>query len=224
MTGGIKMENELKAAILLILLSFAVGAYAYALLPEQVVSHWNLSGNADGYLPKFFGAFLIPGMLVLLLVLLVTLPKIDPLRANIEAFKTHYYRFVLVIMSFLFLVYLQSILWNLGTRISFNVSMPVLLGCLFFYVGILLEKSKRNWFVGIRTPWTLSSDEVWGKTHRLGAKIFKVAGGLAVVSVLLPAYAFVIVIGLVVAAALGTVIYSYVAYTKLMKTGKKTVK
>jgi uncharacterized membrane protein len=215
------MENELKAAILLVLASFAVGAYAYSVLPDTVASHWGISGEANGYMPKFFGAFLFPAILVVLLALLLVIPKIDPLRANIETFKTYYFRFVLVIMAFMFLVYLQTILWNLGTRINFNLTMPILLGGLFFYVGVLLEKSKRNWFIGIRTPWTLSSDEVWDKTHELGAKVFKVAGVLMLFAVVLPAYAFLIIIGLILVAALGTVVYSYVAYEEVMKKGGK---
>lgn len=218
------MENELKAAVLLVLASFAVGAYAYALLPEQVASHWGISGEANGYMPKTVGAFLLPVLLLVLFAVFVVIPRIDPLRANIETFKTHYYGFVLVITAFLFLVYVQSILWNLGTMISFSLTMPVLFAGLFFYVGILLEKAKRNWFIGIRTPWTLSSDEVWDRTHRLGAKVFKAVGVASVVSVLLPAYAFFIVIGLLVAAAVGLVAYSYVEYVRLMKRGKKQAK
>jgi uncharacterized membrane protein len=108
--------------------------------------------------------------------------------------------------------------------VSFNLTLPVLLGGLFFYTGIVLEKVKKNWFIGIRTPWTISSDEVWDKTHRLGGKIFKAVGVVSVVSVLLPAYAFLIVIGLLVGAAVGLVAYSYVEYAKLMKTGKKQMK
>ena len=217
-----KMENELKAAILLILVSFAVGAYAYGLLPAQVASHWGISGEPNGYMPAIFGAFFLPGLMAVLFAIFIAIPKIDPLRANTEAFKTEYYRFVLVILSFMFLIYAQSILWNLGTEISFNLTMPVLLGCLFFYVGILLEKAKRNWFIGIRTPWTLSSDEVWVKTHKLGSKLFKAVGVASVVSVLLPAYALVIVIGLIVGAAVALVVYSYMVYTKLKKTVKKS--
>lgn len=214
------MENELRAAILLILVSFAVGAYAYALLPEQVASHWGLSGQADGYMPKAFGAFLLPVMLLVLFAVFVIIPRIDPLRANIQLFKPYYYGFVLVITAFMFIVYLQTILWNLGTMISFNLTLPVLLGGLFFYTGIVLEKAKRNWFIGIRTPWTLSSDEVWDKTHRLGGKLFKAVGVASVVCILLPA-AFLIVIGLLIGASVGLVAYSYVEYAKLMKTGKK---
>lgn len=215
------MENELKAAILLILVSFAVGVYAYGLLPEQVASHWGLSGQPNGYMPAAVGAFLLPAMMALLLAVFLIIPAIDPLRANIMTFKGYYYGFILALIAFFFIVYLQTVLWNLGTKISFSLTLPVLLGCLFFYIGVVFEKTKRNWFIGIRTPWTVSSDEVWDKTHRLGGKVFKALGILTLFAVALPAYALVVVIGLVVAAAVGLVLYSYVEYVKVMKTGKK---
>ncbi len=215
------MENELKLSICLIVISFLIGAYAYNLLPEKVASHWGLSGEVNGYMPRFLGAFFMPFLLVGLFLLFVVIPKIDPLKANIDKFKQDYYQFILVIIIFMFLVYIQSILWNLGIQISFNATMPVLLCVLFVYLGTLLEKSKRNWFIGIRTPWTLSSDEVWDKTHKFGATVFRIAGVLMLSALFVPAYTFLIVIGLVLIAVLGTVVYSYLEYNKLSKTSSK---
>ena len=121
---------------------------------------------------------------------------------------------------FLLVVYAQSVLWNLGKEISFSLTMPFLFGALFIYIGFFLEKTKQNWFIGIRTPWTLSSPEVWEKTHKLGGKLFKAAGVLSVLSVFFPAYAFLVVIALVIASAIATVIYSYLVYARLAKKGK----
>jgi uncharacterized membrane protein len=215
------MENELKATIILILLSFIIGAYAYALLPAQVASHWGISGTPNGYMPAVFGAFLFPALMVVLFAIFMVIPLIDPLRANIETFRKEYYGLILAITGFFFIVYLQTILWNLGIMISFSLSLPILLGCLFFYLGTMLGKAKRNFFIGIRTPWTLYSDKVWDKTHKLGATVFEAIGILFVLSVLLPAYSLVIVIGLFVAALVGLVLYSYVEYTKLKKAYRK---
>ncbi|MBI5223130.1 SdpI family protein [Candidatus Micrarchaeota archaeon] len=211
------MEIELKLSILLIMFSLLLGTYACWSFPEIIASHWGLSGESNGYLPRIFGAFLLPLIMILIFVLFLGLPRLDPLRANIEAFKTSYHRFVFVLTSFLFLVYLQTILWNLGTKISFTLTMPILLGGLFFYSGVLLEKTKRNWFIGIRTPWTLSSNEVWDKTHQFGSKVFKIAGVLMLFALVIPAYSFFIIVGVALVAALGTVIYSYVAYAELRK-------
>jgi uncharacterized membrane protein len=83
---------------------------------------------------------------------------------------------------------------------------------LFYYAGILIEKSKRNYFIGIRTPWTLTSDEVWDKTHRLGGKSFKAAGIASLAGLLFPKIAFYLVIGLVLTAAIISVVYSYLIW------------
>lgn len=211
------MENEIKAAILVILLSFAIGIWAFPLLPPLSASHWGADGEANGYLPSFWAAFLLPCILAALLLLLLAIPAIDPLRANIALFRKEFYRFVLVIELFLLAVYAQSVLWNLGTEISFSLTMPFLFGALFIYIGFFLEKTKQNWFIGIRTPWTLSSPEVWEKTHRFGGKLFKAAGVLSALSVFFPASAFWVVIALVIASAIATVIYSYLAYARIGK-------
>src|SRR5271157_6016422 len=112
------MENELRVSIALVLLSFLVGAYAYTQLPDTIATHWGLSGEANGHMPRLSGVFMFPAILAILLMVFAVLPLIDPLRANIEKSKMAYYGFILVIMAFLFLVYVQILLWNLGTVVS----------------------------------------------------------------------------------------------------------
>jgi uncharacterized membrane protein len=80
-----------------------------------------------------------------------------------------------------------------------------------------MEKAKKNWFVGIRTPWTLSSENVWEKTHKIGAKLFKAAGITALLGVLAPAYSFFFILGPILAASLYLVLYSYLEYRKEKK-------
>lgn len=210
------METEKVAIIALIAISFAISMYAYPMLPESVASHWNAAGEADGHMPAIWGAFLMPALSVALFLLFLAIPVIDPLRANIEAFKKDYYRFILVMLLFIFAVHAQSLLWNMGTMLSFRLTMPILLGGLIFYLGDFLGKAKRNWFIGIRTPWTLSSDAVWEKTHRLGSRLFKAAGIASVASILLPADGMVIVVALIIGAAVATMVYSYMAYRELL--------
>ncbi len=146
------METEKLAATALIASLFAVSVCAYPMLPDPAASHWGPEGEVNGYLPAFWAAFLIPALSAALFVILLAVPRIDPLRANIDAFRKDYHGFILVVVLFLFLVHAQALLWNLGTRISFNLTMPVLMGGLFFFLGGFLEKVKRNWFIGIRTP------------------------------------------------------------------------
>ena len=99
------------------------------------------------------------------MLLFVAIPRIDPLKANIEKFRTFYDRFVVLFMVFFFYFYLLTILWNMGVQYNFNQVLAPAFGGLFYYIGVMIEHAKRNWFVGIKTPWTLSSENVWDKTH-----------------------------------------------------------
>jgi uncharacterized membrane protein len=199
------------------LLSFAIGVYYYPRMPEQMASHWNAKGQVDDYLPRSWGVFLIPAVLVGLALLFLAIPRVDPLRENIEKFRKYYDGFVILFMLFMIFVYFQTILWSIGIKISPNAYIPIAAGLLFVGSGILIEKTRRNWFIGIRTPWTLSSDEVWDKTHRMGGKLFKIAGVIAMVGIFFQSYAvfFVLIPALLVAAY--TVVYSYLEYRKEMK-------
>jgi uncharacterized membrane protein len=199
------------------LLSFAIGVYYYPRMPEQMASHWNAKGQVDDYLPRSWGVFLIPAVLVGLALLFLAIPRVDPLRENIEKFRKYYDGFVILFMLFMIFVYFQTILWSIGIKISPNAYIPIAAGLLFVGSGILIEKTRRNWFIGIRTPWTLSSDRVWDKTHRMGGKLFKIAGVIAMVGIFFQSYAvfFVLIPALLVAAY--TVVYSYLEYRKEMK-------
>jgi uncharacterized membrane protein len=212
--------NMSKSEIIIIgiaLLSFAIGVYYYPQMPEQMASHWNAKGQVDDYLPKFWGLFLIPITLVGLVLLFMAVPRIDPLRKNIEKFRKYYDGFVILFMLFMIFIYFQTILWSIGIKISPNAYIPIAAGLLFVGSGILIENTRRNWFIGIRTPWTLSSDKVWDKTHRMGGKLFKIAGVIAIVGVFFQSYAvfFVLIPALVVAVY--TVAYSYFEYKKEVK-------
>ncbi len=199
------------------LLSFAIGVYYYPQMPEQMASHWNAKGLVDDYLPRFWGLFLIPITLVGLALLFMAIPRIDPLRENIEKFRKYYDGFVILFMMFMVFVYFQTILWSIGIEISPNAFLPIAAGLLFVGAGILVENTRRNWFVGIRTPWTLSSDEVWDKTHRMGGKLFKIAGVIAIVGILFQSYAVYFVLIPALLVAVYTVVYSYLEYRKEVK-------
>jgi uncharacterized membrane protein len=198
----------------IVLLSFILSAYFYPQMPEQVASHWNAQGQVDGYMSKFWGLFFMPFVLIGLALLFLAIPRIDPLKANIEAFRKHYDGFVILFLVFMLAIHFQVILWNIGLQISPNVVMPIALGLLFFYAGILCENAKRNWFVGIRTPWTLSNDRVWDKTHQIGGKLFKMAGVITFLGIFFQNYALFFIIAPVLVVVVYTVVYSYVEYQK----------
>jgi len=201
----------------IILLSLTLSVYFYPQMPEKMASHWNTKGQVDGYMSKFWGLFLIPLILIGLALLFVAIPRIDPLKANIEKFRKYYDGFIIIFFIFMLLIHFQAILWNLGIKISPNVTFSAGIGILFFYVGILCENAKRNWFIGIRTPWTLSSERVWERTHKIGGKLFKIAGVIALFGVLFQSHAIFFVLIPVILVAAYTIIYSYFEYQKGVK-------
>jgi len=203
--------------LIAIIISFIIGIYLYPQMPEHMASHWNAQGNVDDYMSRFWGVFLMPFVLVGLALLFIAIPRIDPLKKNIEGFRKYYDGFIIIFFIFMILVYVQTILWNLGTEISLNLIVPILMGLLFFYIGILLENAKRNWFIGIRTPWTLSSEKVWNKTHKLGSKMFKIAGIIVLIGFLFQKYIIYFTMIPIFFVALYLVVYSYVEYQKEKK-------
>jgi len=201
----------------IISLSFIIGIYLYPQMPEEMASHWNTQGEVDDYLSKFWGLFLMPVISIGLFLLFTLIPKVDPLKENIKKFRKYFDAFIILIIVFLFYIYLLSIFWNLGFRFNMGRLMLPALGILFYYCGILVENAKRNWFIGIRTPWTLSNEKVWEKTHKIGAKLFKIAGLIAFIGILFPNYAFFFVLIPMLLFSVYTIVYSYFEYRKETK-------
>jgi len=201
----------------IIILSFAVGIYFYPQMPEEMASHWNTQGKVDGYMSRFWGLFLMPIISIGLLFLFILIPKIDPLKENIERFRKYFDGFIVLMIAFLFYIYLLTVFWNIGIRFNMGQLMIPALGILFYYCGILVENAKRNWFIGIRTPWTLSSEAVWDRTHKIGGKLFKLAGVVAFLGIAFPRRAIFFVIIPVISVAVYTLIYSYFEYQRETK-------
>ena len=199
-------------SILVILASFVVGIYFYPQMPDRFVSHWNAYGQPDGYMTKFLGLFLMPIISVVMFLMFLLIPKIDPLKENISLFRKYFDNFISLIMLFLFYLYLLTIFWNLGRKFNFIQLLVPAFAILFYYGGILISHAKRNWFIGIRTPWTLSSDNVWDKTHKLGGKLFKIAAVVSLVGLIFPEFALWFVLIPILFAAFYPIVYSYFAH------------
>ena len=212
------MNRMEAAALALVIASFAIGALAYPLLPETVATHWDEHGSPNGWSGREFAVFFFPAMMLALLALLVYLPHFDPLRENVEKFSGTWDMFKLVFIAFMLYVYLLSLAANLGMGINISYAMLPALALLFWFMGVLVEKAKTNWFIGIRTPWTLSSKRVWDKTHRLGAKLYKACALMVLLGLAFPEFTiwFVIVPIMLVSAFLFA--YSYLEYRKELKS------
>jgi uncharacterized membrane protein len=205
------------AILAVVLASFAVGLYFYPQMPEDMAAHWNVGNHVDGYMPRFWGVFLMPIISAGMFLLFMMIPAIDPMKRNIAKFRKYYDRFVFILLAFLLYIYLLTVFWNVGGRFSMIQLMAPAFGILFYYAGVLTENAKTNWFVGIRTPWTLSSRKVWEKTHKLGGKLFKIAGMMAILGTFFPDYAILLVLAPVIFVAAFTIVYSYVEYRKRKK-------
>ena len=204
---------------LVLVLTAVITLIAYPVMPDVVASHWNAEGTLNGTMPKFWGLILIPLLMYGFCALLTVLPRIDPLRNNYQKFQDYYEGFILVFAAFFFFIQLQIILWGRGIHVSPNLTMPVMIGGLFVYIGFLMEHAEPNWFVGIRTPWTLSSDSVWKKTHQRAGTLFKLAGVVSMIGALAGIYASLFILVPAIAVALYTVVYSYTEFKKEQKSG-----
>ena len=213
-----KTKNIQILIIGLMLISFLIGAYLHPYMPEKMASHWDASGNVDGYMSKFWGLFLMPVISTILLLAFMLIPRIDPLKENIEKFRGYFDVFILLLFGFLFYLYMLTMLWNLGYRFNIIQLLAPAFGLIIYYAGVMMENAKQNWFIGVRTPWTLSSEVVWDKTNRLAGKLFKVAGVLAALGTIFPEYAILLVLVPVILAAIYPIIYSYQEYQLEMKS------
>jgi len=211
------MNTKNTNIILIILIAIAViaGAILYPQLPSKVASHWNADGQVNGYMNKFWGIFLLPVIMAGLFLLYVIIPKIDPLKENIKSFIKYYNAFWILLFVFLLYIFSLTLIWNLGYRFNFTKAFVPAIAILWFFLGVFLGKLKRNWFVGIRTPWTLTSDIGWDKTHQLGGKLFKIAAVISLFGLFFEGkiVIFVIIIPVIVVAII-TIVYSYIEYKK----------
>lgn len=195
-----------------------VGAVAFSLvawprLPEQMVTHWNVRGEPDGYSSRLMGAFMIPAFTLGIWLLLLAIPHIDPRRANIEKFRDTYETLISAIVGIMVLLHVAVVGAALGWPIAIARVAPLAVGALLVVLGNLLPRFRSNFFMGIRTPWTLSSDTVWMKTHRVGGYLIVGAGLLLIASAFVRSAVFsYVAIGGTLVAALATLVYSYVAW------------
>jgi len=157
--------------------AMAFSVWALPQLPAQVVTHWGVDGEPNGWSSPIMAAILMPGIMLLLSLLFSALPNIDPLRKNYEFHGSVYFLLANAIVGFMGAVHVLLIGSALGWPIDMRRAIPILLGLLFVVMGNLIPRIRPNWFMGIRTPWTLSSERVWRKTHRIGGYTF-ILGGL----------------------------------------------
>ena len=188
----------------------------YSRLPDRIPTHWNLQGEVDGWSARFPGAFLAPAVATALLVILWGLvPRIEPRRENLARFAGERYLIANALTLFSALLQVLTLGYALGWPVDVSAALMAGLGLLFIVIGNYLPRLRSNWWMGIRTPWTMDSERVWRETHRVGGRAFVAAGLVTLAAALLPhsARAWVSMAALA-AATLVPVVYSYLAYRR----------
>ena len=201
-------------ALVMIALALLAGAILWNQLPDQMASHWNVNDEVDGTISKVWGVLMMPLITLGMFVLFLVIPNIDPLKANIAQFRESFNLFIVLIIAFMLYIHGLTLVWSLGfTNFKMSAAMLPFMGVLFIAIGFMLRKAKRNFFIGIRTPWTLSSDSVWAKTHQLGSILFMISGAFAIIGgVFGGMIAFWLMFVPLIGSSLFLVIYSYVLY------------
>lgn len=218
--------NRTKEAIiwLMLLTPFFYAIYIWNSLPDQVPTHWNVKGEVDDYSSKAVGLLVLPAMNVLIYFILFFIPRIDPRYQHYKLFGSSYQNIRLIIHVFFVGVFVFIMHATLsGDTNGFNFFMAGM-GLFFALLGNYLRTVRSNWFVGIRTPWTMSNEEVWRKTHALGGRMMFYGGLiLAVVCLFLNQVASAITLGAGLAVVtLVPVVYSYFEYRKITRQGSET--
>jgi uncharacterized membrane protein len=222
-----RLSFYLSAAAVAVALAASLVVYAYRdrLLPDPVPTHWNIAGQVDAttrrdnVLPFLF---LLPGVMAGWTLLALVLPWLSPKPFSVESFRgTYNYIMLLVVLLFGWMQtsMLVGFIWPTP-----EVFIRMLVGGAFLFIALLgnvLGKVRRNFWIGVRTPWTLANETVWNRTHRLAAWTFTAGGLIAcVAAVIHPLAGLVVGVTAILAAALTPAIYSAVLYKRLEKERK----
>jgi uncharacterized membrane protein len=166
------------------LFTLALTIWAWGQIPAdaQIPFHWNIKGEADNYASKAVGLMVGPIAVIFLTLLLIFIPRMEPRKENLDQSQKAFQTVIGGILLFLAGLHLITILAVLGYKANIVTMMAFLLGALFMAIGNYLGKIRSNFMFGIRTPWTLSSEISWNKTHRLGGWLFLLIGLLVFLS------------------------------------------
>jgi uncharacterized membrane protein len=196
-------------------LAVAVSIWAYPQLPPTVATHWSLNGTPDGFSSRLMAVAIIPIVVVVMTGLFQVLPKLDPRGENYAKFFGTYWLIANTVIAFMLIAHAMIVASGLGYSLKIDRLMPVGVGLLFIVLGNYLTRVEPNWFVGIRTPWTLSSDAVWRKTHRTGGWLMVLGGFMVVACSFLPRGAFIpVLVAAILIAAVIPIVQSYILWKR----------
>jgi uncharacterized membrane protein len=177
------IKSPLFLSLVFVTLMFLISGWAWVNIPgdREIPVHWNMEGNVDRWGGKFEGLLLMPLVCLGAILLFTFLPSLEPRKLNLLRSLKVYKIFWIAIILFLFVIHVFLVGGALGREPDIGHIVPIMLGILFIVLGNYMGKIRSNWFMGIRTPWTLSSELSWKKTHRIGGILFVLTGILLLI-------------------------------------------
>ena len=201
-------------------LAVAISIWAYPSLPPTVATHWSLRGTPDGFSSRGWAVAIGPLVIVGITLLFNVLPKMDPRRENYARFLSSYWLIANAVVVFMLVAHALVIATGLGYSVNIDRLMPLGIGLLFVFLGNYLTRVEPNWFIGIRTPWTLSSDAVWRKTHRTGGWLMVIGGLVLGIGAFLPHAAFLpLLVTTLILVVVIPIVQSYVLWKREQGAG-----
>ncbi|WP_206064212.1 SdpI family protein [Oleiagrimonas sp. C23AA] len=205
---------------LFVVIAAVAALWLYPQLPARVPVHWNAHGQINGLWTRPWAALFPAAMVALLAALTVLLPKISPRRFEIRPFGRVFVLIMLATQALVLVVGLATLISAAGHAVSVPRVAILAVGVLLMVLGNYMGKLRKNFFVGIRTPWTLASEATWERTHRAGGWVFMAAGLLVLVGTLM-GLPLGVAIALIIAAALLPALYSFFVYWRLEGKAKR---
>jgi uncharacterized membrane protein len=211
------MKRYIIIQLLIVGAMYLLGIGLLPHLPELVPSHWNISGEADAYINKTLAVFLFPSITLTLTAFLQVFRKIDPRKKNYEQFRTAWGMIQTTITAYFAYLYAFSFYLAMNPEKAIEPFIFVGIGVLLILIGNYLGKVRQNYFIGIKTPWTLDNERVWNKTNRLAGWLFVGAGIIIILEAIVRLWVAPVSFAAIGIAVVIPVIYSYLFYGKEQK-------
>ena len=223
------MENQIEQKIagrgewlfwLIMVLPFLYIPFIWSKLPESIPTHWNMQGEPDNYSSKTYGTLFLPVLNVAMYLLLLVLPKIDPRKKNYHYFGNTYRNIRLLLVLFMTVMFFIVMQMAMGTMAMDSKMVVILIFGLIAALGNFMRTIRSNFFVGIRTPWTIDNPEVWRRTHEAGGKLWFYASLIGIVVLLFIGKEYIpwLVIPYLCAIVIYPIVYSYLLFRKISST------